>query len=51
MGDCACAKMHFVVGNFAFIFRQNYTVKCLDNEYSDSQGHSEYIYIYIEIMS
>ncbi len=29
MGDSACAKMHFdVVGDFAFIFLQNYTVKC-----------------------
>ncbi len=47
MGHSACAKTHFVVmGNLAFIFRQNYTVKCLDNEYSDSQGHSEYIYIH-----
>ncbi len=44
MGHSANAKMHFdVVDDFAFIFRQNYTVKCLDNEYSDSQGHSEYI--------
>ncbi len=50
MGHSACAKTHFVVvGDFAFIFLQNYTVKCLDNEYSDSQGHSEYISI--EIMS
>ncbi len=27
------------------VFSENYTVKCLDKEYSDSQGHSEYISI------
>ncbi len=50
MGHSASAKTHFdVVGDLAFLFLQNYTVKCLDNEYSDSQCHSEYISI--EIMS
>ncbi len=50
MGHSANAKMHFdVVGDFAFIFLQNNTVICLDNEYSDSRGHS--VYIYIERMS
>ncbi len=39
--DSACAKTHFdVFGDFAFSFFKNYTVKCLDNEDSDSQGHS-----------
>ncbi len=38
--------MHFdVFGEFAFSFFKNDTVKCLDNEDSDSQGHSKYIYI------
>ncbi len=46
MGNSACARTHFdVVGDFAFSFLQNYTVKCLDREYSDSQGHSIYISI------
>ncbi len=46
MGHGACAKTHFdVLDDFAFSFLQNYTVKCLDREYSDSQGHSKYIYI------
>ncbi len=27
------------------VFFKNYTVKCLDREYSDSQGHSKYISI------
>ncbi len=46
MGHSASAKTHFdVVGEFAFILLQNYTVKCLDNAYSDNQGHSEYISI------
>ncbi len=50
MGNSACARTHFdVLGDFAFSFFKNYTVKCLDKEYSDSQGHSKYIYI--EIMS
>ncbi len=44
MGHSACAKRHFdVLGDFAFSFLQNYTVKCLDTEDSDSQGHSKYI--------
>ncbi len=48
MGNSACAKTHFdVLGDFAFSFLQNYTVKCLDNENSDSQGHSEYMKIKI----
>ncbi len=38
--------MHFViVGEFVFSFFWNYTVKCLDNEDSDSQGHSQYMLI------
>ncbi len=42
MGHSACAKTHFdVLGDFAFSFFKNYTVKCLDSEYSDSQGHSK----------
>ncbi len=46
----ACAKTHFVVvGDFAFIFLQNYTVKGIIYEDSDSQGHS--VYISIERMS
>ncbi len=46
MGHSACAKTHFVVvSDFAFIFLQNYTVKCINNEDSDSQGHSEYMAI------
>ncbi len=45
-GDSASAKTHFVVwGDFACSFLQNYKVKCLENGYSDSQGHSEYISI------
>ncbi len=34
-----------VLGEFAFSFFKNYTVKCLDKEDSDSQGHSKYISI------
>ncbi len=46
MGHSASAKTHFVVvGDFAFIFLQNCTVKLIKYEYSDSQGHSEYISI------
>ncbi len=46
MGHSGRACTHFVVlGDFAFSFLQNYTVKCLGNEYSDSQGHPEYISI------
>ncbi len=46
MGNSACAKTNFdVVVDFAFSFLQNYTVKCLDSEDSDSQGHSKYISI------
>ncbi len=46
MGNSACARTQFdVLGDFAFSFFKNYTVKCLDREYSDSQGHSKYIYI------
>ncbi len=45
MGNSACARMHFdVLGDFAFSFLQIYTVKCLDKEHSDSQGHSKYIF-------
>ncbi len=43
MGNSACAKRHFdVLGDFAFSFIKHYTVKCLDNEDSGSQGHSKY---------
>ncbi len=46
MGNSACARTHFdVLGDFAFSFFQNYTVKCIDNEDSDSQGHSQYMLI------
>ncbi len=46
MGNSACAKRHFdVLGDFAFSFFKNYTVKCLYKEESDSQGHSKYISI------
>ncbi len=46
MGHSACAKRHFdVLGDFAFSFFKDYTVKCLDNEDSDSQGDSKYISI------
>ncbi len=46
MGNSTCAKRHFdVLGDFAFSFFKNYTVKCLDNKDSDSQGHSVYISI------
>ncbi len=48
MGHSACARTHFdVLGDFAFSFFKDYTVKCLDNEDSDSQGHSEYMKIKI----
>ncbi len=44
MGNSACARTHFdVLGDFALSFFKNYTVKCLDREDSDSQGHSKYI--------
>ncbi len=46
MGNSACARMHFdVFGDFAFSFLQNCTVKCLENEYSDNQGHCKFISI------
>ncbi len=46
MGNSACAKTNFdIVGDFAFSFGENYTVKCLEKEDSDSQGHSKYISI------
>ncbi len=46
MGNSACAKTHFdVLGEFAFSFFKNHTVKCIDKENSDSQGHSKYISI------
>ncbi len=46
LGHSASAKMHFVVlGDFAFICLQNYTVKLIKNEDSDSQGHAVYISI------
>ncbi len=46
MGNSACARTHFdVLGDFAFSSFKHYTVKCLDREYSDSQGHSKYISI------
>ncbi len=50
MGNSTCARTHFdVVGDFAFSFLQSYSVKYLDREYNDSQGHS--IYISVERMS
>ncbi len=50
MGNNACAKTNFdIVGDFAFSFFKNNTVRCLDNEHSDSQSHSKYISI--EVMS
>ncbi len=46
MGNSACARTYFdIVGDLAFSFFKNYTVKCLDNEDSDSQCHSKYIFI------
>ncbi len=46
MGNSACARTHFdVVGDFAFSSFKNDTVKCLENEDSDSQGQSVYIFI------
>ncbi len=46
MGHSASARTHFdVLGAFYFSFLQNYTVKCLDKEDSDSQSHSKYISI------
>ncbi len=46
MGNSACAKRHLdVVDDFVFSFLQKYTVKCLDKEDGDSQGHSKYISI------
>ncbi len=46
MGHSACAKLHFdALGDFAFSFFKNYTVKCLDNEDSGSQDHSKYMLI------
>ncbi len=46
MGNSACAKRHFeILGDFAFSFLKNYTVKCLDREYSDSHCNSKYISI------
>ncbi len=44
MGNSSCARTHFdVLGEFTFSSFKNYTVKCLDKEDSDSQGHSKYI--------
>ncbi len=46
MKQSAYAKRHFdVLGDLAFSSFKNYTVKFLDNEDSDSQGHSKYISI------
>ncbi len=45
MGNSACAKTHFDVGDLAFNLFKNYTVKFLEKENSDSQGHSKYISI------
>ncbi len=46
MGNSACARTHFdVLGDFAFSFLKTYTVKCLDNEDSDIQGHCKFISI------
>ncbi len=50
MGNSSCARMHFdVLGDFAFSSFKNYTVKCLNYEDRDSQGH--FVYIFIERMS
>ncbi len=50
MGNSACARTHFdVLGDFAFSSFKKNTVKCLDNEDSDSQGH--FVYIFIKRMS
>ncbi len=47
MGHSACAKRHFdVLGDFAFRFFKNYTLK---KEDTDSQGH--FVYISIERIS
>ncbi len=41
MGNSANARTYFdIVGEFVFSFFKNYTVKCLEKEDSDSQGHS-----------
>ncbi len=46
MGNSAFTKMYFdIVGDFAFSFFKTYTVKCLDNEDSDIQGHCKFISI------
>ncbi len=46
MGNSACARTYFdIVGEFVFSYFKNYTVKYLDNEDSDSQGHSKCISI------
>ncbi len=46
MGNSACARTHFdVLGDLAYSFGENYIVKCLEKEDSDSQGHSKYISI------
>ncbi len=46
MGNSACARTHFdVLGDFAFSFFKNYTVKLIKKEDTDSQGHSVYISI------
>ncbi len=46
MGHSACARTHFdVLGDFAFSFLQNDTVKSIDREDSHSKGHSKYISI------
>jgi len=46
MGHGVSARMHFSVwGEFAFHFLQNYTVKWLENKYSNRQAHTEQEYI------
>ncbi len=45
-GTVHVLRTHFdVFGDFAFNLFKNYTVKCLEKENSDSQGHSKYISI------
>lgn len=42
--DSVFARTDFAVwGDFAFSFLQNFTVQYLENEFSGSQGLSEYI--------
>ncbi len=40
-----CQDAFLCLGDLLLVFFKNYTVKCLDKEDSDSQGHSKYISI------